>query len=140
MVEIPPDLQWIVKSMGIKQEPGETDTQFLGRLEGLQRHADLLRRAKRYGVQITPNATSKELAQAINDRLFELLEEAGVTPGKVIRLRGRQLLVEELYETGRHPREVRVKYWWVDWDRPDDRGRANHMEAWQLLQRVDTGQ
>jgi hypothetical protein len=140
---IPPELLAFAEEKGFPRRPGETDEQYARRLMRMQGHIALTIRAASYGATLTVGMTSKEVRGAFNQRLWELLAEAGVREGAYVRYRSHGYNVQKIYETEgtkQNPVEVKVQLWRTDWDKPDNRGRIISLPAVELLKHLSTFQ
>jgi hypothetical protein len=133
---ISPEYQQLAKQLGVVQSPEQSDLQFMQWLDNLRNHIALIREARDLGVTIQPGVKSAELRQAICSRQQELLQERGFVPEAVVKLGDRTVKIQKIVvQKGRHPK-VTVHYWILSpWTNDNDRGRANHRPAKEILQR-----
>jgi len=124
-----------------QQMPDETNEEYAMRLAGYKQGDVLLARAWSLGIKAKHGMTNDELREAIKEKigvlnatLMEKLADAGIVPGVTVVLRSRKVKINEIYVAQRRrDSEVRVTYWVVDWDRPNNRGRASSASANDML-------
>jgi hypothetical protein len=136
---IPKELLDFAERMGFPRAPRESDEDYINRLMRMQGHIALVVRAARYGAEISFGMNSRQVREALNHRLWQLLGDHGVRQGQDVTYRDRVYRVRKIYETAgskMNPPEVKVQLWRVDWDKDNDRGRTIYVTAIDLLREL----
>ncbi len=133
---LPTHYQQLADRLGVTKPVGQSDEVFIRWLDNLKKHISLVREAKGLGVSISFGMKSQELREAIKDHLCVLLKERGFVPQAKVKLGKRIIEIREIaVRAGRNP-VVTVKYWIIEpWEKPNDRGRANHTDAQTMLKK-----
>lgn len=132
---IPLEYRRLAKRLGITQAPGQSDEDFMLQVDNFRGHSKLLRQASSLGVKIQTGMTSAELRQAIHTREQELLTERGFVPEATIRLGERIVTIQRITVDDRKLR-ITVHYWIErPWEKDNNRGRATHQPAKEVLKK-----
>jgi hypothetical protein len=136
---IPRELLDFAERKGFPRQPGESDDEYIERLQRMQGHIALMMRAARYGAEIKFGMNTQGVRDALNLRLWQLLGDNGVRQGQEITYKDRRFAVRKIYETKGtkfNPAEVKVQLWHVEWDKSNDRGRTIYVSAIDLLRAI----
>ncbi len=128
--------QQLAERFGVTKPPEQSEAAFSLWLERLSQHIGLINEAKGLGVTIRFGMKSKELRQAINDRLRALLKEQGFNPNAKVRFNQKIIEIREITVKRGRDAELIVKYWIVEpWTRTNNRGRATYIDAKTVLKK-----
>src|SRR5215471_2872225 len=104
----------MAKELGVTQQPGQSDREFVEWLHNLRRHRGLINEAKDWGVQLCFGMTSAELRQAICDRQIKLLQERGFTVNARVAIFDRNVEIREIVQKEGKSSTIIVKYWIIE--------------------------
>jgi hypothetical protein len=132
---LPREYEELARRMGIARPPGVSDVAFMNQLDNFRDRSSLLRTANKLaGGESHFGMTSAELRLVIHKATLQLLTEGGFVKDAIFTIGERTVRLDKIVAVERPKPTVTVHYWILEpWDKPNNKGRANHRSGIDVL-------